>query len=101
MLQYASSAGRYVLPQHDWHDRGKKAVGAGGAGRWRRKMSRHDQAVFELAAGGLLRELGYPVTHARSMDAYRQWGRDRVTKLWRASVLRAKVTAYRAIHGAA
>jgi hypothetical protein len=67
--------------------------------RWRSKMNRDDEALFEIAAGGLLRQLGYPLTGFRTLSSYYQWGRARTIRAWRSAKLRTKVTIYRALHG--
>ena len=98
MLDYHESAHRYVIEEQQWHDRTRSAPTRDRTERWREEMSRTDEALFELAAGGLLQELGYPLTNARSLNAYATWARDRAMRSWRASVLKAKVAAYRVFH---
>ncbi len=98
MLEYHGSAHRYLHNQHSWHTQTKSAPNRGRSERWRREMQRDDEAVFELAAATLLQNLGYPLTRTRTLDAYRTWATHRVTRSWRAAVLRAKVSAYHLIH---
>lgn len=98
MLDYHESAHRYVIEEQQWHDRTRSAPTRDRTERWREEMSRTDEALFELAAGGLLRELGYPLTNTLSLNAYATWARDRAMRSWRASVLKAKVAAHRVFH---
>lgn len=100
MLDYHDSAHRYVIDEQQWHDRTKSAPTRERTERWRQEMSRNDQALFELAAGALLRELGYPLTGARALKAYRILGLDRAGKFRRATILQTKVTLYRLLHRA-
>lgn len=98
MLEYHDSAHRYLVDEQHWHVRTKSAPTPDRIERWREKMNRTDQALFELAAGPLLRDLGYPLTKVRTLNALAVWGRDRATRSWRAVVLRTKVTAHRALY---
>lgn len=98
MLEYHGSAHRYLIDEQRWHDRTRSAPTRDRTERWRTEMSRDDEALFELSGGRLLDELGYPVTNARTLNAYAAWGRDRATKSWRTAVLKTKVAAYRLIH---
>lgn len=100
MLDYHDTAHRYVIDEQRWHDRTKSAPTRERTERWRQEMNRNDEALFELAAGKLLRELGYPLTRTRALNAYSIWGIDRLAKLRRAAVLRTKVTLYRLFHRA-
>jgi len=99
MLDYHGSAHRYLIDEQHWHVRTKSAPTSDGIERWREKMTLTDQALFELAAAPLLRDLGYTLTGARTFNAYATWGRDRATRVWRGVVLKAKVTAHRALYG--
>ena len=98
MLDYYDSAHRYVIDEQHWHGRTKSAPTRDRTERWRQEMSRNDEALFELAAGHLLRDLGYPLTNARTLNAFAIWGRDRATRSWRAAVLKTKVTAHRMLY---
>lgn len=100
MLEYHDSAHRYLIDEQHWHERTKSALTSARTERWRQEMIRDDEALFELAAGRLLHELGYPLTRARAVSAYRAWGKDRVAKFRRAAVLKTKVTVYRLVHRA-
>jgi len=97
MLEYHGSAHRYLNAQQSWHNQTKSAPTRGRSERWRHEMSRDDESLFELAAGRLLRELEYPLTNARSLNAYAAWGRDRATRSWRAALLKTKVAAHRVL----
>jgi hypothetical protein len=99
MLDHARSADRYVLKKHAWHDQAKQPVNNTRVERWRNKMDEHEQATFELAAGDLLRNLGYPISNVRTFNAYRTFAADRARKALRATLLSAKVRAYRVIQG--
>jgi hypothetical protein len=99
MLDYAGSASRYVLDRHGWHNQARQPVTTTRVGRWRTKMDRTEQAIFELAAGDLLRSLNYPMSNVRTFNACRTFAADRARKAWRATILSAKKRAYRVIHG--
>jgi len=98
MLKYHESAHRYVIDEQRWHEQTKSAPTRDRIERWRHQMSRNDQALFELAAGQLLRDLGYPLTNTRTLNAYANWARDRAASSWRAAVLRTKITAHRMLY---
>lgn len=98
MLEYHDSAHRYLNDGQQWHERTKSAPNRGRVERWRKEMKTADEALFELAAGPLLRRLGYPLTRARSLDAFTSWAVARLTRSWRAAVLQIKVMAYKLVH---
>lgn len=99
MLEYHESAHRYLMDEQQWHDRTRSAPTRDRTERWRGEMSSSDQALFELAAGALLEELGYALTNTRSLHAYAAWGCHRAARSWRAAVLNAKIVAHRTIRG--
>ncbi len=98
MLEYHDSADRYLVQEHHWHERTKSAPTRARTERWRREMDAEAEALFELCAGTLLRELNYPLTHARSASASATWAKDRITKRWRSALLRVKIRAHALIH---
>lgn len=100
MLDYHDTAHRYVIDEQRWHDRTKSAPTRERTERWRQEMSPNDEALFELAAGALLKELGYPLTRTRALNAFGVWGMDRLAKLRRAAVRQTKVTLYHLLHRA-
>lgn len=95
MLEYSQSAQRYLYRDHVWHNRTSEALTTTRSERWRAEMSKNNVALFELAAGSLLRRLGYPVTRMWTVKAYSDWVRNRSATKGRALILRAKLAAHR------
>jgi hypothetical protein len=53
---------RERIPPGDFHQAVRQPPGTSRVGRWRRAMSERDQRLFQHVSGGLLNELGYPVS---------------------------------------